>query len=107
MRSPGILAPRFLGIFYFACFPSGSCQPPVIFTKILKPLEKSRRSQGIAIAIFLDYGLGGGADRVQAKINSFTVHADLLKSGFVPNEETEVPFGSPFKLSRGLAFIST
>ena len=34
----------------------------------LKPLQKSRRSQGIPIAIFLDYGLaiGGGAYRIQA-----------------------------------------
>ena len=47
----------------------------------LKPLQKSRRSQGIPIAIFLDYGLaiGGGAYRVQALIYSLrAVHADLL-----------------------------
>ena len=58
----------------------------------LKLLQKSRRSQGIPIAIFLDYGLaiGGGAYRVQARIYSlWTVHADLLKSRFVriPKEE--------------------
>ena len=47
----------------------------------LKPLQKSRRSQGIPIAIFLDYRLaiGGGAYRVQALIYSLrAVHADLL-----------------------------
>ena len=35
---------------------------------------------------FLD-GLGGGTDFVSAKVNSLVVHSDLLKSGFVPNEE--------------------
>ena len=29
--------------------------------------------------IFLDDGLGGGANSIQAKINSLTVNADLLK----------------------------
>ena len=29
----------------------------------------------------------GGTDPVSAKINSSVVHSDLLKSGFVPNED--------------------
>ena len=53
----------------------------------MKPLQKSWRSQGIPVAIFLDDGLGGGTDFVSAKVNSLVVHSDLLKSGFVPNEE--------------------
>ncbi|KAJ7371341.1 hypothetical protein OS493_026441 [Desmophyllum pertusum] len=39
------------------------------------------------MVIFLDDGLGGGANKIQAKINSLTVNADLLKFGFVVNEE--------------------
>ena len=39
------------------------------------------------MVIFLDDGLGGGASKMKAKINSLTVHADLLKSGFVINED--------------------
>ena len=54
---------------------------------MFKPLLKSWRSRGIPIAIFLDDGLGGGTDPVSAKINSLVVHSDLLKSGFVPNED--------------------
>ena len=58
----------------------------------LKLLQKSRRSHGIPIAFFLDYGpaVGGGAHRVQARIYSLrNVHADLFKSRFVriPNGE--------------------
>ena len=36
---------------------------------------------------FLGDGLGGGANRIQAKINSLTVNADLLKFGFVVIED--------------------
>ena len=73
--------------FQFCVLPFGLSSAPYIFTKILKPLQKSWRSQGIPIAIFLDDGLGGGTDFVSAKVNSLMVHSDLLKSGFVPNEE--------------------
>ena len=67
--------------------PFGFSSAPYVFTSILKPLQKSWRSQGIPVAIFLDDGLGGGTDFVSAKVNSLVVHSDLLKSGFVPNEE--------------------
>lgn len=67
--------------------PFGFSSAPYVFTSILKPLQKSWRSQGIPITIFLDDGLGGGTDFVSAKVNSLVVHSDLLKSGFVPNEE--------------------
>ena len=60
------------------------------YFRALVSLQKSRRSQGIPTAIFLHNGLGGEADHLQAKTNSLTV---LMRS--------------PFKLSRGLAFIST
>ena len=73
--------------FQFCVLPFGLSSAPYIFTSILKPLQKSWRSQGIPIAIFLDDGLGGGTDFVSAKVNSLVVHSDLLKSGFVPNEE--------------------
>ena len=72
--------------------PFGFSSAPYVFTSIFKPLQKSWRSQGIPIAIFLDDGLGGGTDFVSAKVNSLVVHSDLLKSGFDPNEES--PFGS-------------
>ena len=51
---------------------------------MLKPLQKSWRSRGIPIAIFLDDGFGGAANHISAKL---IVHSDLLKSDFVPNED--------------------
>ena len=59
--------------------PFGFSSAPYVFTSIFKPLQKSSRSQGIPIAIFLDDGLGGGTDFVSAKVNSLVVHSDLNK----------------------------
>ena len=39
------------------------------------------------MVIFLDDGPGGGASTIRAKINSLTVNADLLKFGFIINED--------------------
>ena len=61
-----------------------------LFTKLLRPVITSWRCKGIPIVIFLDDGLGGGANTMRAKINSLTFHADLLKFGFVVNEEKSV-----------------
>ena len=36
--------------------------------------------------VYLDDGLGAAADKNKAKIASLHIHADLLKSGFLPNE---------------------
>ena len=76
--------------FQFCVLPFVLSSAPFIFTQILKPLQKSWRSRGIPIAIFLDDGLGGGIDKVSAKIHRLAVHSDLLKFGFVPNQENSV-----------------
>ena len=50
--------------FQFCVLPFGLSSAPSIFTKILKPLQKSWRSRGIPIAIFLCYRLKHlGGDR--------------------------------------------
>ena len=89
--------------FQFCVLPFGLSSAPFIFTKILKPLQKSGRSRGIPIAIFLDDGLGGGIDKVSAKIHSLTVHSDLLKSGFVPNQDKSV--WEPFEVISWLGVV--
>ena len=40
--------------------------------------------------VYLDDGLGAAADKNKAKFASLQVHADLLKSGFLPNEAKRV-----------------
>lgn len=73
--------------FQFSVLPFGISSAPYLFTKLLKPLVKKWRSEGKSIVVFLDDGLGAALNYIKAKISSLSVHADLLKSGFVPNEE--------------------
>lgn len=76
--------------FQFSVLPFGLSSAPYLFTKLLKPLVKKWRSEGKSIVVFLDDGLGAAADCIKAKISSLAVHSDLLKSGFLPNEEKSV-----------------
>ena len=71
----------------FTVLPFGLSSAPYIFTKILKPLVKKWRGEGKSIVLFLDDSLGAGRSFTLAKICSLQVHADLLKFGFLPNEE--------------------
>ena len=83
----------FLGphqIFQFSVLPFGLSSAPYLFTKLLKPLVKKWRSEAKSIVVYLDDGLGTAADMNKAKIASLQVHADLLKSGFLPNEAKSV-----------------
>ena len=73
--------------FQFSVLAFGLSSAPYLFTKLLKPLVKKWRTEGKSIVVFLDDGLGAAADYAKARISSLSVHADLLKSGFVPNEE--------------------
>ena len=73
--------------FQFAVLPFGSSSTPHLFTKLLRPILTSWRSNGIPMPIFLDDGLGGGSNAIKAKINSLTVRADLTRYGFLINEE--------------------
>ena len=73
--------------FQFSVLPFGLSSAPYLFTKLLKPLVKKWRSKGNSIVVFLDNGLGAAADCIKVKISSLAVHSDLLKSGFLPNEE--------------------
>ena len=60
------------------------------FTKLLKLLVKKWRTEGKSIVVYLDDSLGSAANYIEAKITSLAVHADLLKSGFLPNEEKSI-----------------
>jgi len=76
--------------YVFTVLPFGLSSAPHIFTKILKPLEKHWRHQGICIAIFLDDGWGIGKDRQLCSHIAKAVKTDLGKAGFVTNDEKSV-----------------
>ena len=67
--------------------PFGFSSAPYLFTKLLKPLLKKWRQQGIPIAVYLDDGIGAGKNIVVAKRNSLIVHSDLIKAGFLVTGE--------------------
>ena len=77
----------FLKCFLFAVLPFGLSSAPYLFARLLKPVVTSSRCKDIPMVIFLHDGLGDGANSIQAKINSLTVNADLLKFGFIIKEE--------------------
>ena len=54
-----------------------------MFTKILKPLEKHWKHQGICVAVFLDDGWGIEKDSEVCSIVADAVRTDLSKAGFV------------------------
>ncbi|XP_074612831.1 uncharacterized protein LOC141869859 [Acropora palmata] len=72
--------------FQFSVLPFGLSSAPYLFIKLLKPLVKKWRSEAKSIVVYLHDGLGTASDKNKAKIASLQVHADLLKSGFLPNE---------------------
>ena len=76
--------------FQFAVLPFGLSSAPYLFPKLLRPVITSWRCKGIPMAILLDDGLGGGASKMKAKINILMIHVDLLKFGFVINEEKSI-----------------
>ena len=75
-------------IFYvFTVLPFGLSSAPNVFTKVLKPLEKYWRIQGLCIAIFLDDGV---QDREKCCTKARAVRTDLCDAGFVVNEDKSV-----------------
>ena len=76
--------------FVFTVLPFGLSSAPYVFTKILKPLEKHWRHQGICLAAFLDDGCGIEKDSQMCSIVTDAVRTDLSKAGFVTNEDKSV-----------------
>ena len=70
--------------------PFGLSSASYVFTKVLKPLEKYWRVQGLCIAIFLDDGWAIVQDREKCRINARAVREDLCNAGFIVNEDKSV-----------------
>ena len=76
--------------YVLTVLPFGLSSSPHVFTKILKPLKKHWRHQGICIAVFLDDGWGIEKDSQVCSIVADAVRTDLFKAGFVTNEDKSV-----------------
>ena len=77
--------------FYrFTVLPFWLSSAPHIFNKVLKPLVKHWRLNGARIALFLDDGQGIASSRDECASLSKTVKDDLLRAGFVSNDDNSV-----------------
>ena len=73
--------------FFFTVLCFGLTSGPYIFTKLLRPLARHCRDQGIQIAIFLDDGAGTNPDFDTCFSQAKQIRSDLISAGFVINEE--------------------
>ena len=76
--------------FVFTVLPFGFCTAPRISTKLLKPLEKHWRIQGINMALFLDDGMFLEKTEYDCKEVSQRVQRDLHSAGLVANETKSI-----------------
>ena len=74
--------------YVFTVLPFRLSSATHMFTKILKPLEKHWRYQGICLAVFLDDRWGVEKDFQVWGVVANAVRADLFKACFVTNEDT-------------------
>ena len=79
-----------LRYFIFTVLPFGLTSGPLVFTKVMRPLIKYWRGNGITIACYLDDGLGCGKSYANTNISSSFVRDSLLSAGFIVNEEKSV-----------------
>ena len=89
--------------YMFTVLPFGLSTAPYIFTKMLKPIEKHWRYQGIKMAILSDDGWATEDQYQKAKIQAHKVRNDLLSAGFIPNSEKSV--WSPTQLIEWLGIL--
>ena len=76
--------------FVFTVFPFGLSTAPYLFTKLLVPLKKKWRSQGISNFIFIDDGIVKSHNH-ETSLNAVSViREDLRLSGFLVNEDKSV-----------------
>ena len=80
--------------FVFSVKPLGLGSAPYIFTKIMRMHVNFWRKQGIAIAVYLDDGMGAGNNYQSCLENSSIVKQTLILSGFVTNDEKSNLFPS-------------
>lgn len=79
---------NFQGVKKFFCFtvlPFGLSSAPYIFSKLLRPLVKYWRFNGVQIVVFLDDGCGTAKDYSVASFHSQFVKNSLRNAGFAIN----------------------
>ena len=74
-----------LQYYVFCVLPFGLATACYLFTKLLRPLVKYWRSQGLRIVVYLDDGIAAAEGELGAGKASLVVREDLTRAGFVVN----------------------
>lgn len=67
--------------FQFVVLPSGLCSACYIFTKLLRPLVKRWRSNGIRSIVYLDDGINASSNFSSALASGNMIYNDLKECG--------------------------
>ena len=98
--------------YMFKVLPFGLATACYVFTKLLRPLVKYWRSQGLRAIIYLDDGIVAVSGKEAAHKASHSVRTDLAKAGFVEHsakcmwEPTQNLCWLGFELDLKVGFIS-
>lgn len=76
--------------FCFTALPFGLTSAPYVFTKLLRPLVKFWRFNGIKIVVFIDDGCGTAHSMERSKAHSDIVRYSLRDAGFIINSSKSV-----------------
>ena len=76
--------------FMFTVLPFGLSSAPYIFTKLLRPLVKHWRSQGMRAVVYLDDGFDIESTESLSQFHSNIRRSDLAAAGFIANDDKSV-----------------
>ena len=71
--------------YVFCVLPFGLATACYLFTKLMRPLVKFWRSQGLRVVVYLDDGIGASCGELKARKDSTRIQHDLDRAGFVAN----------------------
>lgn len=89
--------------FIFKCLPFGLSTAGHVFSKVLRPLVKYWRSDGLKMIVYLDDGWGTAANFDICSKMSSRVKYDLISAGFFINNDKSIWF--PTRTLTWLGFI--
>ena len=72
--------------FVFTVLPFGLASACYVFTKLMRPLIRHWRGQGIRVVLYLDDGIAAIKGRENATKVSKQIQSDLVTAGFIVNE---------------------
>ncbi|VDH97494.1 Hypothetical predicted protein [Mytilus galloprovincialis] len=76
--------------FKFSALPFGLSTAAHVFSKVLRPVVKHWRSQGLRVILYLDDGWGVESNAQSCKVLSNILQLDLKSAGFFVNQEKSV-----------------